>query len=330
MTLRIETLTKRYGDTLAVDGVSLELGDAETLALVGPSGCGKSTLLRLIAGLEPPDAGQVWFDGENVTARPPQRRRVGMVFQDYALFPHLSVEQNVAFGLVELRQPKEEWRRRSAELLELVGLAGLQSRRIDQLSGGEQQRVALARALAPEPEVLLLDEPLSNLDLNLREALKLDLRKLLDSLGIRAIYVTHDQSEAFTVAERLAVMRSGTLVHMGPREAVLAQPRSAWVARFLGYRNVFEQVALGEVPDAPKAPAALLRADLIGLGGEVAAEVVALRRVGLLWELELHLPDWQLELHWSGFSRELPKQPQVGEVLRLRVPPEAWVPLEEA
>src|SRR5690606_12144334 len=226
MSLFLDALSKRYGDVRAVDGVTLSLADGETLALLGPSGCGKSTLLRLTAGLEPPDAGRVVLDGQDVTHLPPQRRRFGMVFQDYALFPHLDVERNVAFGLVERRRPPEERRRRTAELLDLVGLTGLERRRVTELSGGQQQRVALARALAPDPSVLLLDEPLSNLDEALRPALKEGLREILGQLGTHAVYVTHDQTEAFTIADRVGVMREGRVVQVGTREELLERPAS--------------------------------------------------------------------------------------------------------
>ncbi len=357
MSLRLNELRKHYGATRAVDGVSLELGARETLALLGPSGCGKSTLLRLVAGLEPPDDGRIVLDDEDITALPPQRRRFGMVFQDYALFPHLNVERNVAFGLVELRWNVPDQRARVAELLDLVGLSGLEQRRVQELSGGQQQRVALARALAPRPEVLLLDEPLSNLDQSLREALKEELRSLLARLPVRAIYVTHDQSEAFAIAGRVAIMREGRITQVGTREEVLERPRSAWSARFLGHRNLFEAAALTAVPDVAPADGhpVLLRADMVtllppdapdgaysdGAGSDVtgsgdddgaavtAATVRRARRDGLRWQLELDLPAWSLELAWEGFARELHGRPREGDALRVRVPRAAWVRLEE-
>jgi len=344
MSLRLDELRKHYGATRAVDGVTLVLAARETLALLGPSGCGKSTLLRLVAGLEPPDNGRIVLDGDDITALPPQRRRFGMVFQDYALFPHLNVERNVAFGLVELRWSKDDARARVAELLDLVGLSGLERRRVQQLSGGQQQRVALARALAPRPEVLLLDEPLSNLDQSLREALKEELRGLLARLPVRAIYVTHDQSEAFAVAGRVAIMRDGRIAQVGTREEVLEHPRSAWSARFLGHRNLFEAAALNAVPDAPAGgdDPVLLRADMVTLlppdaplaDGDRAsvadARVLRARRDGLRWQLELDVPTWSLELAWEGFARELQEAPREGAALRVLVPHSAWSRLEEA
>jgi ABC-type Fe3+/spermidine/putrescine transport system ATPase subunit len=326
MDLRLEQLSKRYADTVAVDAVSLTLGRGETLALLGPSGCGKSTLLRLVAGLERPDRGRLLLGNHDATAWAPQRRRIGMVFQDYALFPHLDVERNVAFGLVEQRLPASTWRPRVAALLERVGLAGFEGRRIHQLSGGQQQRVALARALAPEPGVLLLDEPLSNLDQTLRESLKLELRELLSSLEVLAIYVTHDQGEAFTVAERVALMRRGRIEVEGDRDEVLERPSTVWAARFLGYRNVFDPAPMG-VPGAPDGGAALLRDDLIAVGGALETRIIAARRNGLGWELELRAAAWGIDIVWSGFARELPTAPQVGNMLNLTVPTEAWLPL---
>lgn len=328
MTLQIENLTKRYGDTRAVDGVSIELGPAETLALLGPSGCGKSTLLRLIAGLEPADRGCVWMDGRDLTGLPPQRRNIGMVFQDYALFPHLNVGRNVAFGLVELGWPREEQRRRVAELLDLVGLAGFERRRVQELSGGQQQRVALARALAPKPEVLLLDEPLSNLDQTLRETLKFELKGILSALDRQAIYVTHDQSEAVTMGQRVAVMREGRLEQVANPDNLLSSPKNTWVARFLGCRNLFSAAALARAPGLAMKGPAMLRSDLISLEGNLPAEVVHCKGWGSLRQLELRVPSWGLTIHWKGFAREVPADLAPGATLTLHVPNDAWVPLD--
>ena len=208
---------------------------------MGPSGCGKSTLLRLVAGLEPPTRGRIFLGDRDITALPPQRRGFGMVFQDYALFPHLNVERNIAFGLVEAQWTKEARRARVGELLELVGLEGLEKRRVFELSGGQQQRVALARSLAPRPALLLLDEPLSNLDAALRDELKRELEQILGALEVSALFVTHDQSEAFTVADRVAVMRSGRLEQVDTPTTLFAAPASVWVAHFLGHTNVFSK-----------------------------------------------------------------------------------------
>jgi ABC-type Fe3+/spermidine/putrescine transport system ATPase subunit len=347
MSLFLDALSKHYGEVRAVDGVTLSLTDGETLALLGPSGCGKSTLLRLTAGLEPPDAGRVVLDGQDVTRVPPQRRRFGMVFQDYALFPHLDVERNVAFGLVERRRPPEERKSRTAELLDLVGLAGLERRRVTELSGGQQQRVALARALAPDPSVLLLDEPLSNLDEALRAALKEELREILGQLDTHAIYVTHDQTEAFTIADRVAVMREGRVVQVGTREELLERPASVWLARFLGHENVFEAEVAGRaqvssgvssgVSEGARARPVLLRVDKTRLGGgdapvaTAAAVAVTLRearRTGVSWRLDFDVPAWRTSVVWEGFERELPGPPDVGARWTLMVPEDAWHDLE--
>lgn len=332
MSLKLDELCKTYGDTVAVEHVDLEVGERETLALLGPSGCGKSTLLRLVAGLERPDRGRVVLDGEDLSALPPQRRGFGMVFQDYALFPHLDVAGNIAFGLVELGWEAPRRRQRVSELLDLVGLAGLEARRIGELSGGQQQRVALARALAPRPRVLLLDEPLSNLDLTLRENLKRELKDILSRLEIRSIYVTHDQAEAFTVGDRIAVMRHGRIVQRGRATAVIERPASPWVAQFLGYRNLLERTELESVPEAPDAPVVLLRGDLIRLTAPDTATrtatIGAVRRVGLGWELDLHVEAWDRTVTWDGFARDLDGEPQVGDRLGLEIPERAWVPLQ--
>jgi ABC-type Fe3+/spermidine/putrescine transport system ATPase subunit len=318
MSLRLDAIHKRYGSLQAVQDVSLELPEGETLALLGPSGCGKSTLLRLIAGLEPVSSGRILLDGHDITGVPPQSRGFGMVFQDYALFPHLNVFHNVAFGLLGV--PVSVKRRRVQELLELVGLSSYERRRTFELSGGEQQRVALARALAPQPKVLLLDEPLSNLDFALRETLKRELARILDSLDIRAIYVTHDQGEAFALADRIAIMRRGQLVQEGAPDEVYAHPADPWVAGFLGHSNLYSQAVVG----AASGPL-LLRHDLIRLGaGSVRAEVRSHKVVGGLHHLQLYLPERGLRLAWQGFSRELPGPLQPGDAVMIDIPDAAW------
>ncbi len=327
MSLRAEGVTKRYGNVTAVDGASFELPTGTTLALLGPSGCGKSTLLRLIAGLEAPDAGVLALGGVDLASTPPAKRRFGMVFQDYALFPYLDVAGNVAFGLVEARMPAPLRAARVAELLELVGLAGFERRKVDELSGGQRQRVALARALAPAPRLLLLDEPLSNLDAKLREALKLELRSLLADLPAGAVYVTHDQGEAFTVADLVALMREGRIVQVGVGEELIARPADAWAARFLGHDNVFEGAEARRLPLGTDA--ALLRADLTrlvdpGTDTTVDACVTGAVREGLEWRLALSVPAWGVVIAWRGFDRELPEPPALGTRYGVQVPPQAW------
>jgi ABC-type Fe3+/spermidine/putrescine transport system ATPase subunit len=232
--LTLEGLLKRFDGAVAVDHLSLDIQRGELLALLGPSGSGKTTTLRLLAGFETPDAGRVLVDGEDVTRTEPVARRFGMVFQHYALFPHLDVGQNVAFGLESLGVPGEELRRRLAHALALVDLAGFERRRIAQLSGGQQQRVALARALAPEPRVLLLDEPLSNLDPTLRERTRREIRELIRRVGITTVLVTHEQDEAFELGDRVAVLRAGRLEQVGTPDELYALPASPFVGGFVG------------------------------------------------------------------------------------------------
>jgi thiamine transport system ATP-binding protein len=232
--LAVANLTVRYGALAAVSDVDLTVADGEVLALLGPSGCGKSTLLRAVAGLEPPSAGVIGWDGTDLADVPVHRRGFGLVFQDGQLFPHRDVAGNVAFGLRMRRVPAKERLARVEELLALVGLAGYERRRVTELSGGEQQRVALARALAPRPRLLLLDEPLSALDRALREQLAMDLAGMLRVAGATALVVTHDHDEAFTLADRVAVMRSGRITQTGPPEEVWRCPVDEDTARFLG------------------------------------------------------------------------------------------------
>lgn len=239
-------------DIVAVDDVSLTLDSGEILCLLGPSGCGKTTLLRLIAGLETADAGTIRFDGRDMAGIPPHLRDFGMMFQDFALFPHKNVRDNVAFGLRMHRRPKPEIASRVAEMLALVDLEEFAERDITSLSGGEQQRVALARALAPSPRLLMLDEPLGALDRALRERLMIDVRAILKRIGMTAVYVTHDQTEAFAVGDRLAVMNAGRIEQIASPRETYEHPTTPFVARFLGYQNLLpgRVNATGEIETA--------------------------------------------------------------------------------
>ncbi len=237
--VEIDRVTKRFDEVTAVDGVSLAIRRGEFFALLGPSGCGKTTLLRMIAGLEEPDEGTIRIGGADVTSVPAHRRPVNMVFQQYALFPHLTVEQNVAFGLPYRELPRAARAARVAAVLGLVRLTGLERRRPDQLSGGQRQRVALARALVLEPQVLLLDEPLAALDPNLRREVQVELKGLQRTLGISFVFVTHDREEALALSDRIAVMDRGRVEQVGSPVAVFETPETEFVARFLGATNVF-------------------------------------------------------------------------------------------
>jgi ABC-type Fe3+/spermidine/putrescine transport system ATPase subunit len=242
--LEVNGLTKRFGSAVAADQVSLTMTRGEILALLGPSGSGKTTTLRLLAGFEAPDSGTVAVDGLDVTRQPPVARRFGMVFQHYALFPHLDVGQNVAFGLESTGVKGTALEQRVARALELVELAGFERRRVAHLSGGQQQRVALARAIAPEPRVLLLDEPLSNLDPVLRERTRRELHDLIHHIGITTVLVTHEQEEAFELGDRVAVLRDGRLEQVGTPDELYARPANPFVAGFVGRASILGGVVL--------------------------------------------------------------------------------------
>jgi iron(III) transport system ATP-binding protein len=246
--VRLDGVSKRFGATLAVDDVSLTVEPGEFLTLLGPSGCGKTTTLRVVAGLEEPTAGRVVIDGEDVTDRPPHARDVSMVFQSYALFPHLTVFENVAYGLRSLRRPPAEVARAVSEALDLVGMAALASRAPAALSGGQQQRVALARALVLRPRVLLFDEPLSNLDAKLRKRMRGEIRALQRATAITALYVTHDQTEALAMSDRIAVMAHGRIEQLGSAAEVYARPATRFVAEFIGDANFFAVEIRGRDP----------------------------------------------------------------------------------
>jgi len=238
--LSIQSISKSFGTTKAISEISFEVKPKEVVALLGPSGCGKSTLLSLIAGLDAPDAGSILWDGKSLENTPPHQRNFGLMFQDFALFPHLNVAANVAFGLRLAGLPTEEGKQRTRRVLELVGLPGFAHRDVNTLSGGEQQRIALARSLAPNPRLLMLDEPLGSLDRSLRERLVGDLRHILREMEQTAIYVTHDQEEAFTLADRIIVMNQGQVEQIGFPQEIYAAPASPFVARFLELTNILE------------------------------------------------------------------------------------------
>ena len=244
--IQIKHLSKRFGDNTVLDRIDLQIEAGEMFFLLGPSGCGKTTLLRHLAGFYWPDEGSVWFGEQEVTRVPPYQRGTAMMFQSYALWPHLTVAENVAFGLEERRLPRPEVSMRVDEALDVVKLGGLGERRIQQLSGGQQQRVALARALVVRPHCLLLDEPLSNLDAQLRLEMRSEIRRVCKEFDLTAVYVTHDQEEALSMADRLAVMAGGRLAQVGTPQAVYRNPVSRLVAGFIGETNLFQGKVLGQ------------------------------------------------------------------------------------
>jgi spermidine/putrescine transport system ATP-binding protein len=243
--IRLIGLTKRFAEVTAVDRVDLDVAPGEFFSLLGPSGCGKTTTLRMIAGFEQPTEGRIILDGADVAYTPPHKRNVNTVFQNYALFPHLDVFDNVAFGLKRAKRPKSEVKERALQALELVQLGGFEGRKPSQLSGGQQQRVALARALVLNPSVLLLDEPLGALDAKLRKTLQIELKTLQREVGITFIYVTHDQEEALTMSDRLAVMNGGQVEQIGAPQDVYEDPETLFVADFLGVSNLMDATAFG-------------------------------------------------------------------------------------
>ena len=276
----VRDLVVRFDAATILDRVSVSVASGELLMLLGPSGCGKTTLLRSIAGFVEPDAGSIRFDDEEMTQRPTHARNVGMVFQSFALWPHMTVADNVGFGLRERRLPRAEIATRVEEALASTRMAGYGARHIDELSGGEQQRVALARALVIRPRCLLLDEPLSNLDAKLRQSMREEIRRLCKSAGLTTIYVTHDQKEALAIADRIAVMQKGRILQIGTPAEVYRRPRSRAVATFIGETNLFKARVLGALrpgrfpsgqPDRPAGRRA--RSDRLARGGQ--------RRLGL-------------------------------------------------
>jgi spermidine/putrescine transport system ATP-binding protein len=267
--VQLEGLAKRFDQVVAVDGIDLDIPSGEFFSLLGPSGCGKTTTLRMIGGFERPDEGRILLDGRDMAQTPPHKRPVNTVFQNYALFPHLSVAENVAFGLRLQKVGGDEAHRRVSEALKLVRLEGYEDRRPTQLSGGQQQRVALARALVLNPSVLLLDEPLGSLDAKLRKALQIELKSIQEEVGITFVYVTHDQEEALTMSDRIAVMSNGKVVQVGPPKEVYEAPATAYVADFLGVSNLMDARAEGR--DGGRCRVRLGEFALVAAAGETDA-----------------------------------------------------------
>jgi spermidine/putrescine transport system ATP-binding protein len=331
--LELKNIHKSYEGQPLLTGISFTVAAGETVCLLGASGSGKSTLLRIIAGLEMPEQGQVCWDGEDMASLPVHRRNFGLVFQDYALFPHLTVSGNVAFGLKMQNLPKDEINRRVAESLEQVNLASFASRRVTDLSGGEQQRVALARALAPGPRLLMFDEPLGALDRTLKEELLGEVRRILHATGVPAIYVTHDQEEASAVADRLLLLHAGRIVRDGTPAEVWRAPGSAWAARFLGLGNVIQaEVRSGKVKGEWVARTAFGRFPVRCGHAHAAGETVSILlrpstvRVEAGGSLRERVADVLFQKSYyrvtleNGLVFHLPEAPQVGARIRLHVP----------
>jgi sn-glycerol 3-phosphate transport system ATP-binding protein/multiple sugar transport system ATP-binding protein len=312
--LELAGVSKDFGPVRALRGVDLAVADGELLVVLGPSGCGKSTLLRVLAGLEEPTAGRVLIGGRDVTRLHPARRNVSMVFQSYALFPHMTVAENIGFGLVVREVPKAEARERAGRAAETAGVAHLLDRRPEQLSGGERQRVALARAIVREPDAFLLDEPLSNLDLELRTQMRAELKELQRRLGTTTVYVTHDQVEALTLGDRIAVLRDGVVQQVGTPDEVWGEPVNRFVARFVGSppMHFLPPAALGV--DAPDGAVAGVRPEHVAVGPDgTPAEVTLVEPVGSEAFVHLDVSGHELLARVDAAAR-----PRPGDTLRVR------------
>ena len=342
--LEVIDLYKSYEGLPLLRGISFIVAEGETVCLLGASGSGKSTLLRIIAGLEDPEQGRVCWAGQDLASVPAHRRSFGLVFQDYALFPHLNVLENVAFGLKMLNLPATAVKARVAQVLESVNLTGFKDRRVTDLSGGEQQRVALARALAPDPHLLMFDEPLGALDRSLRERLMQELRDILHTSGVPAIYVTHDQEEAFTLADRILLLHQGEIVRAGTPAEIWAEPGSAWVARFLDIGNVLEGVQRSD--GCVETPAGVLQPACAHTHSVGEKRSLLLRPTGVQIQLKGALPTTgpagctsrissvvqDVIFHQDRFKVVLTNQlyfylteaPRIGEPIQLVLPPSAY------
>lgn len=337
MLLSIKEIHKSFGENEALIGVSYDVTKGEIIALLGPSGCGKSTLLNIIAGLEEPDSGSILWNGESLDGIPPHKRGFGLMFQDYALFPHKNVRQNIAFGLRMAKRGQDEINQRLDAILDLVGLPDFGSRDTATLSGGEQQRVALARSLAPRPRLLMLDEPLGSLDRNLRQRLLSELRDILRDTQQTAIYVTHDQEEAFSLADRIVIMNQGMVSQIGTPQAIYRYPANAFVAQFLGMNNIFKGEitggkllsSIGEFP-APKDVEGmvtfLVRPDTIRLDGQGPQQLdgIVLKRTFRGEQCRVEIEIQAERLRFSTPSSET-NIPQIGESVQINFEPASTI-----
>lgn len=344
--LQIENLSKAYDELEVLKGVSLSVERGEIVCLLGPSGCGKTTLLRSIAGLEQPDGGRILLESSDISRVPVHQRGFGLMFQDFALFPHLSVTQNVAFGLQMLGESRAAQRERVAKVLALVGLSAFAERSVTELSGGEQQRVALARSLAPRPRLLMLDEPLGSLDASLRERLVADLREIIKAAGVTALYVTHDQSEAFTISDRIAVMNAGLFEQVSAPQELYLRPKTVFVAEFIGLRNIVPieklhnekaengvglqaETALGQfplslngTPDEQNIKHLLLHPSYLELSPADTPDTIKMQVVSSIFrgdQYHLTLRHTSGQILWLQIPTTAPQIPALGDTASLRV-----------
>lgn len=340
--VELKNVTKRFGTNTVIDDLSLSIPQGSMVTLLGPSGCGKTTVLRLVAGLEKPTEGKMFIDGEDVTDRSIQQRDICMVFQSYALFPHMSLGDNVGYGLKMLGRPKAEIKERVEEALEMVDLAGFGDRFVDQISGGQQQRVALARALILKPKVLLFDEPLSNLDANLRRSMREKIRELQQQFNITSLYVTHDQSEAFAVSDMVLVMNKGKIMQLGSPQELYRQPASKFMASFMGDANIFPATLSHDAVEIfnyrlPRPPQFVTEKSSVTVG--VRPEAITLSLQGdesqrcTVTHVAYMGPQYEVTVDWHGQSMLLQinatqLQPSAGESLFLQIHPYGMFILE--
>lgn len=326
--LSIRNVTRAFDDKPVLRGVQLEVAQGEIVCLLGPSGCGKTTLLRIVAGLERADSGDVLLNGQSIIDAPVHTRDFGLMFQDFALFPHMNVEKNVEFGLRMKGIDASERQKRTHEVLALVGMEGFERRDVGQLSGGERQRVALARSLAPNPRLLMLDEPLGSLDAALRERLVVDLRAIIKRVGLTALYVTHDQHEAFAIADRIALMNAGRFEQIGAPAEVYRCPETLFAARFLGLNNIIPAGTFGIAAPDKSAATLLLHPDgiMVDAAGNIRGVVRESVFLGDAYRIEMQT-EADIPLTFKLLARDH-AAPRTGETMRLSIAPEYVIPLK--